>query len=278
MRHFTSIVAVTLIVLSLVLTGRATTVQAEAPSNDDLASPILLGFPDTMSTNTTEATTGPEDDGACGSSHSVWYAFAGIGGDVEVNTIGSTYDTTLTVYADFGGGLQWVGCNDDWYGLQSRVSFFAESGATYYFMVQDLASYGGNLTISTLSPPPPPPPPTPFSFELTIDPTAPVNAKTGLVTIHGSIACVAEGYVWVHLELQQKAGRVWVRSSGNVDGIYCDGTGPLNWSMQLQGVNGIYKAGSGSISGYADGSGINSSEGYWFIPVDSVSIRMTGQR
>jgi hypothetical protein len=44
-------------------------------------------------------------------------------------------DTTLGVYAGSPGSLSLIGCNDDFYDLQSAVRFEATANTTYYIMV-----------------------------------------------------------------------------------------------------------------------------------------------
>ena len=55
-----------------------------------------------------------------------------------VSTIGSVYDTTLSVWSGTPGNLTAVACNDDISSgqyTQSQLSFSATAGTTYYFMV-----------------------------------------------------------------------------------------------------------------------------------------------
>jgi pre-peptidase len=69
----------------------------------------------------------------------VWFKWTAPGsGTATVNTLGSGYDTVLTVY----DGRTEVDCNDDAQGgTQSIVVFNAVEGTTYYF---EVAAYDGN--------------------------------------------------------------------------------------------------------------------------------------
>ena len=63
---------------------------------------------------------------------------SGSSGAVSANTIGSTYDTTLSVWTGTPGSLISVACNDDIADgqyTQSQLSFTATAGTKYYFMV-----------------------------------------------------------------------------------------------------------------------------------------------
>jgi hypothetical protein len=275
MRRLTTVLTITVILLGLTLSGRMSqSVFADAPSNDDISGAIWLGFPDSHSTSTLEATTGPGDESGCSYGPSVWYGFTGTGANVEVNTVGSDFDTYLTVFADYGGGLQWVGCSDDYYGAQSRVVFFAESGVTYYFLAQGYNGSSGNLTINTAEPPPPP---TPFTYELTVDPTASVVAKSGLVTLSGTVTCSTPGSVTIYIDAKQKAGRIYIQGGGYTQ-TYCDETAPVTWSIQFQGYNGIFKAGALAIQGWSDGYGFAEGSGYWSVSIDPAEIKVVGKR
>jgi hypothetical protein len=60
------------------------------------------------------------------------------------------------------GALRTVGCNDDFYGLQSRVLFNTVAGETYFVEVSSFGAAptaGSQLSFSLAEPPPPAPPP-----------------------------------------------------------------------------------------------------------------------
>jgi len=91
----------------------------------------------------------------------VWYKFsAGGNGSVTADTIGSSYDTILTVWTGSPGNFTNVACNDDiipGINIQSRVTFSVTSGTTYFLMVsafggQDPPSVGlGGKTVFNLT-------------------------------------------------------------------------------------------------------------------------------
>jgi hypothetical protein len=138
-----------LLVLGMVaLTGS----QAQAqPPNDDFDNAIVIpGLPFADSQDTTNATTAPDDPDCVGMGHTVWYAFTpGTHQTITANTFGSDYDTTLSAYTGTRGSLNQVACNDDFQSLQSKISFQATAGVTYFLMVGSFdESPGGNMSLS----------------------------------------------------------------------------------------------------------------------------------
>ena len=125
--------------------------------NDACANALqITAVPFTGRVLTTAATTEASDPApGCGNSSrakSMWYRFtAPATGTVTVNTFGSSYDTILAAYTGTCGGFSLLpgGCNDDSSGaLQSRVSFQATAGVTYYIMATAYTNNSGTLTFS----------------------------------------------------------------------------------------------------------------------------------
>lgn len=100
--------------------------------------------------------------GGVGVSNSVWYTFTPCGnGTINLNTIGSNYDTVLSVFSDSCASSIQVACNDDIGGgnLQSQLNNVAVSGGTTYLIkVADynLSSGGGTLDFNFSYGPTPP--------------------------------------------------------------------------------------------------------------------------
>jgi hypothetical protein len=122
---------------SVALTGTAAAVIR--PANDDVSSaPQLSSMASTISGTSVYAThSASEPTAGCGNNPSklVWFRQTiPVGGDtINVDTVGSNFDTVLVVYKDNGAGLTQVTCGDDSYGgLLSSVSFAATSGTYYY--------------------------------------------------------------------------------------------------------------------------------------------------
>ena len=125
----------------------------QAPANDNFANAIA--FPTYFSTtgangNATKEIGEPAHAGNAGGS-SVWWSFtAPETRRVEVNTVGSNFDTLLGVYTGSAvDGLAFVASNDDDDStfVRSRVQFDAVAGTTYFIAV-DGSNDAGGLTTS----------------------------------------------------------------------------------------------------------------------------------
>ena len=108
----------------------------EPPANDTEGGAIEIGsLPFTHSMDTSGATAdGPR---FCSRQASVFYSFTpDATSRVQVDLIGSEYDTTLGIYTYRDDGeVRFVTCNDDRFGLASGVRFRAVAGVTYFLMV-----------------------------------------------------------------------------------------------------------------------------------------------
>ncbi|HEX8745528.1 MAG TPA: proline-rich domain-containing protein [Thermoleophilaceae bacterium] len=106
-----------------------------APPGDSQAAPEPLSGNDALATSdTTYATLGPGE--ATSGGGAVWYAWtATASGEVEIDTAGSGFDTTVGVYP--GSSLSWVAWNNDPVtGVKpARVVFRAVAGTTYRIVV-----------------------------------------------------------------------------------------------------------------------------------------------
>jgi hypothetical protein len=163
------------------------------------------------------------------SEHTVWYAITPDGdGWIEVNTLGSDFDTTLYVL----GGDEVVACNDDTVEVSSRVAFEGTAGSTYEVMVGTYnGSPGGQLVISALTTDEPPPPPPMLVAEITFDDTGTLNARTGEVTVGGTITCSLPATGFASATATQEGGRFLALGSGGSD-VACD-EGPSRWTVTI---------------------------------------------
>jgi hypothetical protein len=143
------------------------TVTGNPPANDNFAQAIPLVSPATStsivdnSAATTE-TTDPTPTCAPNSlnprTKTVWWSYtASASGTVTFDTIGSPYDTILSIWTGSKGNLSMVGCNDDIApGFhQSQVVQFVRAGTTYYLMVSAFgppdaaySQYGGKTVLN----------------------------------------------------------------------------------------------------------------------------------
>lgn len=129
-----------------------------APPNDAVSSAsVITGVPFADAIDTTGATVGADDPsmlcGASQNSNTVWYRLSlSATTTLAIDTLGSDYDTVLAVFAGRPGNLQWVACNDDAMGTQSRLSFVAEGNHDYYIEVADYGSPGGGTLYLAINP------------------------------------------------------------------------------------------------------------------------------
>ena len=133
-----------------------TATNPSAASNDSCANAVAISAaPFSATLTTSSATTDPSDPAVgCGNGSkgkSVWFNFTPpSAGTLTADTFGSNYDTILAAYTGSCGALAPVAgaCNDDTSGVQSRVSFAANAGTTYYFLATAYSSNGGTLVFN----------------------------------------------------------------------------------------------------------------------------------
>ena len=142
--------------------------QLAAPSNDDFDGATTINpIPFTSSINVTDATRHSDDPhpiNPCsspsenrslkGGHQTVWYKYTPtVTQPISLDTIGSTYDTYLSVWTGTRNNLTLVKCNDDTYeNIQSELFFTANLGTTYYVQVGSFRGYeGGPPTAPSLN-------------------------------------------------------------------------------------------------------------------------------
>ena len=146
-----------------------------APSNDAFASASALsslGGVNATNVNATSEAGEPNHAGVSGGK-STWHTWtAPQAGTLQLNTLGSDYDTTLGVYTGSSvGSLSALGANDDngSGGVWSRVVVPVSAGTVYRVAVDGYRGASGSYRLqgsftSDAPPPPPPPPPANDSF------------------------------------------------------------------------------------------------------------------
>lgn len=200
------------------------------PSNDDiLGATSIPTFPYSLSEDVSTASSAPSDPFCDGNAQSVWFTYTATSNErLEVNTFGSNFDTTVSVYTGAPGSLIQQGCNDDSNGtLQSRVDFDAIAGTTYYFMAaapyrQSPANLVFNLQLA----------PPPFTFTPTVDQFGTVNPSTGNTTIQGAVSCNYNSFINISGQVKEMHGNVPVNGFFNAF-VPCNAT-TANWSATLQ--------------------------------------------
>ena len=229
-----SVAAVVMLLVSGVFVGTA---AAAPPSNDTEAGAIEFGsLPFTHSQDTTGATAdGPR---FCSSLASVFYAFTpDAAGRVQIDLIGSEYDTTLGVYTRAGGDVRRVTCNDDSLGFAAGVRFRAVAGVTYYLMVGQCCGHrgsgggslvltAGKVTNTALE----------YAFQVaggTVDPA------TGLATLTGTMTCNERSAGYREMTLRQLRQGIFVARVYFYISAECTPDNPVEWSVEVDTDTGI---------------------------------------
>ena len=101
------------ILTALVFTlGLASTALAQIPSNDDCGNAIVIGD-GTITGTTIGSTISTNGCGLSGMTIDVWYSYTATQtGLLALDTCGSSFDTSITLYAFCGAPIQ-ITCNDD---------------------------------------------------------------------------------------------------------------------------------------------------------------------
>jgi hypothetical protein len=123
------------------------------PANDNFAGAISVAMGSVSSMSTLTATVEADESfGGCGYNvdQTVWYRYTPTRTrTVVANTVGSDFDTVLTVWTGTDLlSLEQVTCNDDRGDLLSRVKFTMQAGVTYYFQIGGYGGSSGNLTFN----------------------------------------------------------------------------------------------------------------------------------
>jgi hypothetical protein len=207
---------------------------AIAPSNDSIRNAASISaVPFSVELDATEShTDGPN---VCrGNRGSVFYKFRPSSDmRLQADTIGSRYDTVLTVLRGPIGDLRVVACNDDRLGLDSAVRFDARAGVRYIFMVSRCcgsgAGHGGRLEFWLGEAPTDP-------FTIEVDMTAGVvDPASGEIEIEGALDCThrSVGDVWG--TVRQRRGEFYVARGYFSFSFTCTESTLWSASVQLEG-------------------------------------------
>lgn len=130
----------------------------KAPANDACADATVVGD-GTVTGNNSVASSDVTPAAGCGSNpgKDVWYAYQNPGACSRqvtaslctANGGSASFDSVLRVFSGDCSTLTEIACNDDFCGLQSRVTFTADPGATYRISVSsDMNGAGGPFTLA----------------------------------------------------------------------------------------------------------------------------------
>jgi hypothetical protein len=243
MRHLRR-AALAVLVLGTLITSAGPALAAP-PSNDTYSGRTVVGaIPFADSLDTTEATAGSDDLSTdfCGTpaplptDASVWYEITPTAHEIfRADVSSSTYSASAIVTTGSPGNWSLVACGS------GAVTWTATAGTTYTLLVFDNQFDGGgnggtlNLTIDVLPPPP--------TVDITVNPVASFNNRTGTATVSGTATCTGKpDFTDVETTLTQQAGRFTVRGRAITGIELCDGT-PRSWSMEVLPDGGKFAGG-----------------------------------
>ncbi|MGH8939801.1 MAG: hypothetical protein ACRDV2_10705, partial [Actinomycetes bacterium] len=215
--------------------------HAAAPANDDISAAIpITAVPTTLEADTSEATVAADDPTDCvGPRATVWYALTvPTATRVQLDTIGSDYDTTLSVFTGNPGALSPIACNDDRVELASGVRFDAEASTTYLVMAGTCCfgepgevGPGGHLVLNVSEAAPP------IEATLTIDRRATVTSA-GVLTVTGTATCTQPADFTDGLVVAvQRHGRFEARGDGFAAPTCA--AEPTRWRVETSSFTGI---------------------------------------
>jgi hypothetical protein len=244
--------------------------QQTPPANDDFANPsIIPGIPFTTTEDTSAATAAPDDPSCSGNANSVWFAYTPTQSQrIEVNTSGSSYFTSESVYTGTRGSLTQVACD----AFLERVRFNVVAGQTYYIMIASaFFEGGGNLNLTVSQAPPP------FSINLMVNPVELVVPSTGVVTVRGTVSCNQPTYGFVEGTIQEKVGGKYSISGFFSASISCDGSNtPISWSTTLTNSNNTGPFRPGPVIGSAMAFVLNPDTEFFMNLPPAQIVRLAG--
>jgi len=129
--------------------------ESPVPNDDFADAEVLSSLPALRTQSTVGAAREANEPQDCGSiGATVWFEYQPtVSGRIAADTFGSDYNTVLAVHQGTSlSGLTPMGCNDDSGGLQSRVTFDAVAGETYWLQVGGFDGATGNLDLEVVGP------------------------------------------------------------------------------------------------------------------------------
>jgi hypothetical protein len=240
-------IILTLVVVMAASLMSATPAVAAPPPNDHADGAILVtSLPFVYQQDTVDATAdGPR---RCGNNASVFFSFEpASGGRYQVDTLGSEYDTVLTVFVRRHGSVSIITCNDDRFNLASGVRFRGRPGVTYTLMVSTCCGsgvdgVGGPLTLAVDRVNQDP---IEASLGVTGGSTDPVS---GDLTLTGTLTCTERSIVYVEGVLRQVRNGLFVARAYLSSGLSCVPGSGDGWSLVLESATGVvFGPGSASL-------------------------------
>ena len=247
MRSLPLAVTVGLVAAMTALPGSA---QAAPPSNDTIPGAVALALNETVTQDTTEATTDQTDadlntDSGCGApftNASVWYTYTpAADGAVLLDMTESDYSGGFLVFEGTPTADSLITCGPGLAGIEGTT------GTTYTIMViSDTEVNGGNLVLTTSDAPPAP--------RLRVHLARRGHFDRGDARIHGTYKCKNAEFGGIFTQISQRVGRFKIPAFGD-KGVNCDGA-KHTWRMQLRSDTGRYGKGHAKVRTTLFGCGL----------------------
>jgi hypothetical protein len=231
------------------LTLAAPVLASTPPSNDTYATrEVIAAVPFSATVDTTAATTDADDLealAACGApavDATIWYSLtAAADGAILIDPSASDYAAGVVVVSGTPGNFVFENCG-------TSVVLSSTAGFTYSILILDYDA-SGNCGTHRHSDGDVPPPPV---IDLTINPVASFNSRTGVATIRGTVTCSGGnpgGKNIIELGMTQTVGRLKLSADGFASFI-CDGT-VESWAADMASPNGKFAGGKATVSAFA---------------------------
>lgn len=242
---------------------------ADAPANDTWQGAVPLTLGDTVTLDTTSATTDAVDaeaNGYCGApftNASVWYTYTPDQDGLFVADMSeSSYTGGFMVFEGTPSSDTLVNCAADSVGVSGTA------GTTYYLVAfSDTQTNGGTLVLSLRQGPPSP------TIDVSVDPVARVT-KDGSARVTGTFTCTNAEDAYVEVYLTQTVGRFKINGGSDSGfGGVCDGQ-PQPLDVLVTPYDGTFAGGKAVASVWAQAIGQYEDAEY----VADQAIRLRGGR
>jgi hypothetical protein len=225
----------------------ATPALADAPSNDNESDAVGIDIlPFAHSIDTSDATAG--GPAFCTRGATVFYRFEPPSDmRVQIDTLGSDYDTMLGVYTRTAQGrVNPLKCSDDRIWSQAGVRIRAEAGRTYFLVVGACCSdrsRGGALRLNVDEVVT-----APLSVTLDFDGQARVDRQTGIVVVSGAVTCNKRSIIYAEGSLRQVRDQIFLARGWWYFDVVCYPGAPVEWSFEVDtGTSVVFGPGAASI-------------------------------
>ena len=241
------VLAVALAVAAVLAVTAATPAAAEqAPANDTVSGATVIGtLPFHASQDVAGATLDDADRAASSRCEapqqaSVWFSLpGGAAGPLEVDTVASAFDTTVSVFLQTDAGLSEVACNDDFGDATSRVRLDVQRDSAYLIRVASMGGVG-QLRLRAGAP-------ARFEYGEMRPATARAHLDDGSATVTSTSQCSYPVLLRIDASLEQRdplTGRR-VRADGS-ETVVCHG--PTRWTVRLHPEQGRFAVGEAQVS------------------------------